>query len=93
MPELGPLIVEQHEVIEQAFGPDLIKGLYEMMERAIAAERAPIPRVAPPQENSVSDLILPLTMDAPSPKQECSDGSGIRRPAHSRLPEPESGPG
>lgn len=61
MPELGPLIVEQHEVIEQAFGPDLIKGLYEMMDRVIAAERAPVPTVAlPPRKigprfNSAAD--------------------------------------
>jgi homoprotocatechuate degradation regulator HpaR len=50
--ELGPLIVEQYKVIEQAFGPDLIKELYEVMDRVIAAERGPIPRVAlPPKKD------------------------------------------
>lgn len=61
MLELGPLIVEQHKVIEQVFGPDPIKGLYKIMDRAIAAERAPVPRVAlPPRKigqrfNSAAD--------------------------------------
>lgn len=50
--ELGPLIVEQYKVIEQAFGPDLIKELYEVMDRVIAAERGPISRVAlPPKKD------------------------------------------
>ena len=50
--ELGPLIVEQYKVIEQAFGSDLIKELYEVMDRVIAAERGPIPRVAlPPKKD------------------------------------------
>lgn len=50
--ELGPLIVEQYKIIEQAFGPELIKELYDVMDRVIAAERGPIARVAlPPKKD------------------------------------------
>ncbi len=53
--ELGPLIVAQYKIIEQAFGPDLIKELYEVMDRVIAAERGPIPQVAlPPKKDWAS---------------------------------------
>lgn len=54
--ELGPLIVEQYKVIEQAFGPELIKELYEVMDRVIAAERGPIPRVALPPKKDWSSI-------------------------------------
>jgi homoprotocatechuate degradation regulator HpaR len=54
--ELGPLIVEQYKVIEQAFGPDLIKELYEVMDRVIAAERGPISRVALPPKKDWSTI-------------------------------------
>ena len=54
--ELGPLIVEQYKVIEQAFGSDLIKELYEVMDRVIAAERGPIPRVALPPKKDWSNF-------------------------------------
>jgi homoprotocatechuate degradation regulator HpaR len=50
--ELGPLIVEQYKVIEEAFGPELIKELYDVMDRVIAAERGKIPRVRlPPKKD------------------------------------------
>lgn len=54
--ELGPLIVEQYKIIEQAFGADLIKELYEVMDRVIAAERGPIPRVALPPKKDWSAI-------------------------------------
>lgn len=47
--ELGPLIVEQYKIIEEAFGPELIKELYDIMDRVIAAERAPIAQVKLPE--------------------------------------------
>lgn len=54
--ELGPLIVEQYKVIEQAFGPDLIQELYEVMDKVIAAERGPIPQIKlPPRKNWLAD--------------------------------------
>jgi len=46
--ELGPLIVEQYKIIEQAFGPELIQQLYDVMDKVIVAERGPIARIALP---------------------------------------------
>lgn len=54
--ELGPLIVEQYKIIEQAFGPELIKQLYEVMDKVIAAERAPIPRIALPAKKDWTNI-------------------------------------
>jgi homoprotocatechuate degradation regulator HpaR len=54
--ELGPLIVEQYKIIEQAFGPELIKELYEVMDRVIAAERGQIPRVRLPPKKDWSAI-------------------------------------
>lgn len=54
--ELSPLIVEQYKIIEQAFGPDLIKQLYEVMDKVIAAERAPIPRIALPAKKDWANI-------------------------------------
>ena len=53
--ELGPLIIEQYKVIEQAFGPELIHELYVVMDKVIAAERGPIPQVKlPPRKNWIA---------------------------------------
>ena len=46
--EMVPLIVEQYRIIEVAYGPELIQELYEIMDRVIAAERAPIRQVQLP---------------------------------------------
>lgn len=54
--ELGPLIVDQYKIIEQAFGQDLIKELYEVLDRVIAAERGPISRVKLPPKKNWSNL-------------------------------------
>lgn len=54
--ELGPLIVEQYKIIEQSFGPELIKLLYEVMDRVIEAERAPIARIALPAKKDWSNM-------------------------------------
>jgi homoprotocatechuate degradation regulator HpaR len=54
--ELGPLIVEQYKIIEQAFGPELIKQLYEVMDRVIVAERGPISRIALPEKKDWANL-------------------------------------
>ena len=54
--ELGPLIVEQYKVIEQAFGPAQIQELYEVMDKVIAIERGPIPQIKlPPRKDWFSD--------------------------------------
>jgi homoprotocatechuate degradation regulator HpaR len=54
--ELGPLIVEQYKFIEQSFGPELIKQLYEVMDRVIAAERAPIARIPLPPKKDWANM-------------------------------------
>ncbi len=54
--ELGPLIVAQYRLIEESFGPELIKQLYEVMDRVIAAERAPIPRIPLPEKKDWSKI-------------------------------------
>ena len=54
--ELGPLIVEQYKIIEQAFGPELIKQLYEVMDQVIVAERGPIPRIALPPKKDWTNM-------------------------------------
>jgi homoprotocatechuate degradation regulator HpaR len=53
--ELGPLIVEQYKIIEQAFGPALIQELYEVMDKVISAERGPIPQVKLPPRPPLDD--------------------------------------
>jgi homoprotocatechuate degradation regulator HpaR len=52
--ELGPLIVAQYQIIEQAFGQELIAQLYEVMDRLIAVERGPIARIALPEKKDWS---------------------------------------
>ena len=54
--ELGPLIVAQYKNIEQAFGPLLIKQLYEVMDQVIVAKRGPIPRVALPAKKDWANM-------------------------------------
>nr|MBL8409736.1 homoprotocatechuate degradation operon regulator HpaR [Dechloromonas sp.] len=54
--ELGPLIVAQYRLIEESFGPELIKQLYDVMDRVIAAERAPIPRIPLPEKKDWSKI-------------------------------------
>lgn len=53
--ELGPLIVEQYKIIEEAFGPELIQELYSVVDKVINAERGPIPQVKlpPRSENAL----------------------------------------
>jgi homoprotocatechuate degradation regulator HpaR len=54
--ELGPLIVEQYKIIEKAFGPELIKQLYEVMDKVIVAERGPIPRITLPPKKDWTNI-------------------------------------
>ncbi|WP_153130307.1 homoprotocatechuate degradation operon regulator HpaR [Dechloromonas hortensis] len=54
--ELGPLIEAQYRVIEQAFGPELIRQLYEVMDKVIVAERGPIQRIALPEKKDWANL-------------------------------------
>lgn len=54
--ELGPLIEAQYRVIEQAFGPELIQQLYEVMDKVIVAERGPIQRIALPEKKDWANL-------------------------------------
>lgn len=51
--ELTPLITEQYRLIEKAFGPKLIKEVYDLMDKFIAAERGPIPQVKLPDRGKV----------------------------------------
>ena len=53
--ELGPLIVEQYKIIENAFGLELISELYTVMDKLIAAKKAPIPRVKLPPRGAAPD--------------------------------------
>jgi homoprotocatechuate degradation regulator HpaR len=48
--ELGPLIMAQYQIIEKAFGADLISQLYEVMDKVIAAEIGTIARVDLPEK-------------------------------------------
>lgn len=52
--ELGPLIVEQYRIIEQAFGPELIQELYTVLDKVISAERGPIRQVPLPSRDSIT---------------------------------------
>jgi homoprotocatechuate degradation regulator HpaR len=52
--DMGPLIVEQYKIIEKAFGPALIKELYEVMDKVVSAERGPIPLVKLPARDKAS---------------------------------------
>jgi len=54
--ELAPLIVAQYQIIEQAFGPELIQQLYEIMDKVIAAERASISRIELPPKKDWSKI-------------------------------------
>lgn len=54
--ELGPLIVAQYQIIEQAFGPELINELYDIMDRVIAAERDPIQRISLPAKKDWANM-------------------------------------
>jgi homoprotocatechuate degradation regulator HpaR len=54
--ELGPLVVAQYKNIEKAFGPVLIKQLYEVMDQVIAAKRDPITRVALPAKKDWTNM-------------------------------------
>lgn len=54
--QLGPLIESQYKIIEQAFGPELIKQLYDIMDRVIDAERGPIPRITLPEKRDWTKL-------------------------------------
>lgn len=54
--ELGPLIVAQYRLIENSFGPELIKQLYEVMDLVIAAERKPIRRVDLPAKRDWANI-------------------------------------
>lgn len=46
--EMTPLISEQYRAIERAFGADLLREVYEVMDKFFAAERGPVERVALP---------------------------------------------
>ena len=54
--ELGPLIVAQYQIIEQALGPELIKQLYTVMDQLIAVERGPIARIALPAKKDWASM-------------------------------------
>ena len=54
--ELAPLIVEQYKVIEKAFGAELIRDLYEVMDKVIAAERSPIARIPLPPKKDWTNI-------------------------------------
>ena len=53
--ELGPLIVEQYKVIEEAFGPALIQELYTVLDKVISIERGPIRQIPLPPRKDLAD--------------------------------------
>lgn len=55
--ELGPLIVAQYKLIEQAFGPELIQQLYDVLDQIVVAERGPIPRITLPPKKDWSSIV------------------------------------
>lgn len=48
--EMSPLIMAQYKIIEQSFGPELIKELYDVMDRVVLIEDESIPRVPLPRK-------------------------------------------
>ena len=51
--ELGPLIMAQYKLIEQALGPDLLQELYAVLDKVQRAELSHIPQVPlPPRRES-----------------------------------------
>ncbi|HTN65647.1 MAG TPA: homoprotocatechuate degradation operon regulator HpaR [Burkholderiaceae bacterium] len=49
--QLGPLIIEQYRIIEHAFGPELLKDVYEIMDKFIAVDSGTIPRIDLPDRD------------------------------------------
>lgn len=52
--ELGPLIMAQYKVIEDAFGSDLINDLYEVMDRVMEVDDSALTLVNLPKKKSWS---------------------------------------
>lgn len=50
--ELSPLIIEQYRVIARAYGPELIQEVYDVMDKFLAAECAPIPQIKLPDRSA-----------------------------------------
>jgi homoprotocatechuate degradation regulator HpaR len=50
--ELGPLIVEQYKIIEEAFGQELIDELYQVMDKVIGSDRPAIRQVKLPKRKN-----------------------------------------
>ncbi len=50
--ELAPLIEAQYQIIEQAFSPELLKQLFEVLDKITATDRAPILRIDLPKKQS-----------------------------------------
>jgi len=48
--ELGPLIMAQYKVIEDAFGPELIHALYDIMDRVLLVDDTTIPQIPLPRK-------------------------------------------
>lgn len=46
--EIAPLVEEQYHYIEEVFGKELIKQLYEVIDKLISGEHKPIKRVSLP---------------------------------------------
>ena len=62
--ELGPLIVAQYHIIEEAFGPELINELYQVMDKVIGAKHGPIAQVPLPDRRHITlatDDAIPAT--------------------------------
>lgn len=53
--ELSPFITEQYRALEQAYGAELLKEVYEVMDKFIGAERGPIVQVKPPKRHKAGE--------------------------------------
>ncbi len=63
--ELSPLIRAQYQVIEQSFGPELIRELYALMDRVLEVDDQAIPKLPlPKRKRSPSKPVKALQRNA-----------------------------
>jgi DNA-binding MarR family transcriptional regulator len=63
--ELSPLIRAQYQVIEQSFGPELIRELYALMDRVLEVDDLAIPKLPlPKRKRSPSKPVKALQRNA-----------------------------
>ena len=57
---MSPLVTQQYRNVADAYGPELITELFEVMDRFLATEPAPIAQVKLPEPNKMDPEILKL---------------------------------